>query len=232
MLLVPAGSFTMGAESGAPAEGPAHRVDLPAYYIDRTEVTVEQYRRFVEATGYIPQGGAWDMFAAPLGRAAPAVNLTWNDAAAYAEWAGKRLPSEQEWEKAARGNSRSDYAWGGSWRDSLANWGDFDPGTRTMGGKDRFEKASPAGALLSDRSFCGALDMGGNVMEWTAGWYQAYPGSRASDPYFGRNLRVTRGGSWEDEDPDDLRVTRRRGLRPHQSSPALGFRTVADPGSL
>lgn len=232
MVLVPAGAFTMGADSGAAAEGPAHRVDLPAYYIDRTEVTVEQYRRFVEATGYVPQGGSWDMFGAPLGRAAPAVNLTWNDAAAYAEWAGKRLPSEEEWEKAARGNSRSDYPWGGSWRDSSANWGDFDPRTRTMGAKDRFEKASPAGALSSDRSFCGALDMGGNVMEWTADWYQAYPGSRASDPYFGRNLRVTRGGSWEDSQPGDLRVTRRRGLRPHQTSAAVGFRTVADPGSL
>lgn len=232
MLLVPAGSFTMGESSGNPTEGPAHTVNLGPYYIDRNEVTVGQYRKFVNETRYAPEGGAWDMFAQALGEDAPVVNVTWNDATAYADWAGKRLPSEEEWEKAARGDSRSEYPWGNSWYDSAANWGDFDAASRTTGRRDHYEKAAPAGALSSDQSRYGIMDLGGNVMEWTADWYEAYPGSNASDPYFGHSLRVTRGGSWEDSDQGDLRAARRRGLRPNQSTASVGFRTVADPHAI
>jgi serine/threonine-protein kinase len=229
LVLVPAGPFSMGDNRAHADEAPAHTVEVGPFYVDEHEVTVEQFRRFLEATGYQPEGSAWDMFEQAVGARAPVVNVSWADAQRYADWAGRRLPTEAEWEKAARGSSDRVYPWGNSWDPRAANWGDLDRLSGRLGALDGREGAAAVGSFPWDTSPCGARDLAGNVREWTADWYRAYPGNDSDNPYYGQTLRVVRGGSWEDGQPDDLRGARRRGLRPEQYGPAVGFRTVMSP---
>jgi len=184
MVLVPAGKFTMGSEDGEPDERPAHKVHLDAYLIDQTPVTRGQYARFRDATGHAmprPPDFQFD-------ESHPVVNVSWEDAAAYCAWAGKRLPTEAEREKAARGTDGRRWPWGNKWDAKKTNAEGRRGGTTPVG-------AFPAGA-----SPYGVLDMAGNVWNWCADWYgRDYYKEGANrnprGPTGGRG-RALRGGSW------------------------------------
>lgn len=208
-------------------ERPVHQVTLSPFYLDATEVTNAEFARFVEATGYQTdaekEGSAWifkegfkDWEAVdgadwrhPLGPASsladrmnhPVVNVSWNDAAAFAKWAGKRLPTEAEWEYAARGGRKGEiYPWGNELKPggkSLANfWQGVWPAKNLL--EDKFYYTAPAGSF--EPNGFGLYDMIGNAWEWTADWYAAdyYRHSPAKDPKgpTSGEMRVARGGSW------------------------------------
>jgi formylglycine-generating enzyme required for sulfatase activity len=245
MVHIPAGPFIQGSDR-MPApdktteygmhkpfyldEQPERRVQLEGYFIDRFEVTNQQYRDFVMARNYwVPD--TWkndgylltpevmrlghpdvetlrrlasetfdvdadtdDMDRDALLRAIeerrqgldrlPIAGVSWQDAASYCEWAGKRLPTEQEWEKAARGPDGREFPWGEEWsiRRVSAGGGRLGP--------------TPVGSFEDGKSFYGAYDMAGNVMEWVADWYQPYPGSHYRSDDFGEKFKVVRGGGW------------------------------------
>jgi len=233
MVLIPAGPVTIGQDGDRPKNGPAHEVDLPAYEIDRFEVTNEEFARFVEATGYVTyaeQNSAknWrDAFEAKRpagGERYPVVYVTWDDANAYCEWAGKRLPDEAEWEKAARGEDGRIYPWGNDFPgDAEVNqFGNFkETGLRSTFQVGAFEKgASPFGLY----------DLAGNVSEWTASYYLAYPGAAAdADPFFSEDLRVNRGGGWFGEQGVELTTFNRNAGPPDvTANDDIGFRCVRD----
>ena len=206
MVEIPAGAFSMGQDDGGREDRPAHDVDLPAYEIDKFEVTNADFAVFVEATGYESdaekQGKkSWrDSF--KEGREAhPVVKVTWNDAVAFCEWAGKRLPSEAEWEKAARGTDRLRYPWGNEWDPSKANV--KETGLRST---------AVVGSFGAGASPYGLEDMVGNAWEWTSDWYEAYPGNTAGDRYYGEQCRVTRGGGWFDDEPQATTFNRNCGV--------------------
>lgn len=207
-------------------EYPQHRLVLEAFYIDRYEVTNARFRQFVQATGYrtpaeregwgwVHSGRAWEKskgahWQAPYGPGSatadfaqhPVVQVTWADAKAYCAWAGKRLPTEAEWEKAARGTDGRSYPWGNQLVETRANfcdqrcnlaWKDetMDDGSR---------HTSPVGSYEAGKSPYGAYDMAGNVWEWVADWFEAtYYRSGVTRNLQGPStghLAVIRGGSW------------------------------------
>jgi sulfatase modifying factor 1 len=205
MVHVPAGEFIMGNEAGNPDERPQRRVYLDAFEIDKYEVTNVQYRRFIRATGReAPQSWPgryvqftdskisldWQDGTYPTGQATyPAVMVNKEDAAAYCAWAGKRLPSEAEWEKAARGTDGRVYPWGNTWDTGKANTSETGIG-----------HPQPVGSYPAGASPYGALDMVGNVWEWVADWYGRDYYSQAPErnppgPLVGWGS-VQRGGSW------------------------------------
>lgn len=223
MVLIPAGEFLMGSED-YDDERPRHRVFLDAYYIDRYEVTNGLYRRFLDATA-TAKPPFWNdpSFNAPQ---QPVVGVSWARADAYCGWAGKRLPTEAEWEKAARGPDGRRYPWGDQWDRARANSKDTNLG-RTM----------PVGSYPTGASPYGVHDMAGNVYEWVADWsaldYYGRSPSRnppgpASDD---RQVAVTggrkivRGGSW-DHQAIDLRTAMRGHLPTMSAYSDLGFRCV------
>lgn len=191
MVPVPAGPFILGYNGGdregGPRQwgdcGPEQRMDLPLFYIDRTEVTNAQYARFLQASK-LPPPPQWKTGTFPDGEGNyPVTNVNWWEARAFAIWAGKRLPTEYEWEKAARGTDGRQYPWGNGWE-----------GYRVAFNRDYPEAVGnhPQGAAP-----CGALDMAGNVFEWTDSWYQAYPESTRTYPEYGRQYKVVRGGGYD-----------------------------------
>lgn len=192
MVLVPAGEFVMGSDDREPNERPAHTVTLPGFYIDRHEVTNAQFKKFCEATGRTPPlNPFWappDYFNAFPDR--PVIGVSWDDANAYARWAGKRLPTEEEWEKAA--------SWG---RDATRKrrwpWGDtFEARRANVNGEGPLGVTESAG----DVSAYGVLNMAGNVSEWTDSHYQPYPGNGTADARYGTSNRVMRGGHFDSGD--------------------------------
>jgi len=185
MLYVPAGEFTMGSDRNS-NEQPVHTVYLDAFYIDKTEVTNAQYRKCVEAGGCDTPVKTTYYDNADYAQH-PVVYVSWNDADAYCQWAGKRLPTEAEWEKAARGTDGRTYPWGEGIDCDHAQYGGCGGGTVPVGSK-------PKGA-----SPYGALDMAGNVWEWVADWYDSgyysqSPRRNPPGPDSGGG-RVLRGGS-------------------------------------
>ncbi len=232
MVQVLGGTFRMGSTTGDESEGPVREVSIDTFWIDRTEVTNEQYKKFVDATGrpvpYVAESWAkpynWDRAARtyPDGKGNhPVVLVSWDEAAAYALWAGKRLPTEAEWEYAARGPGSRTYPWGNAWDASRCNWLS----------DALVEGLAPVGSYPSGASWCGALDMAGNVWEWCADWfapdaYSAAARRNPSGPVTGR-YRVLRGGSWGS--PADLCRSSARAFRPpYARSDAAGFRCAAD----
>ncbi len=225
MVLVPAGPFLMGSLDGDADEAPPCVVTLPAFYIDKFEVTHAQYAQFVEATGHLPPID-WPRGLMPSKLARhPVVNVTWADAAAYAKWAGKRLPTEAEWEKAARGTDGRIYPWGNS-----------AAGKKAASGEDAKDRAHPegrtfpVGSFPDDTSPFGVMDMAGNVWEWTADWYDAYPGNETLELEHGKKFKVIRGGGAIDY--YGAAATRRCADRarsvPYGTYDALGFRCVME----
>ena len=225
MLAVTAGTYTIGRDGADPLEQPAHKVDLRPFYIDRTEVTNSAYKKFMDATGHKPPSN-WSGSIFPEGQAdAPVTGVSWQDAADYAAWAGKRLPTEAEWEAAARGSDARIYPWGNSWRTGAANIGQkpekltadqYPAGVKSVGQYP--EGASPVGAV----------DMIGNAWEWVADEIKVYPGNTESTLTLapGVKFRVIRGGAYDGNDKNDAAY--RGYLDGSQPYPKVGFRCVKD----
>jgi formylglycine-generating enzyme required for sulfatase activity len=189
MALIPESDVIIGSEpqnTSFANETPRQTMHLLAFYIDKYEVTNEDYKRFCDATaracpGYFVDGN----YPEGTGRR-PVVMISWIDADAYARWAGKRLPTEREWEAAAAGPGGRTWPWGNVWDPTAAN-------TREGGGNS----AATPGSYPGDISVFGAYDMAGNVSEWTADWYQPYPGNKRKEKEYGESFRVLRGGSFQ-----------------------------------
>ncbi len=241
MVFVPAGAFLMGSESLGDDERPVRTVFLDDFWLDRYEVTNEQFSRFVETTGYeteaeqegwgwISAGAEWEAvdganWRHPAGPDSdldgkadhPVVLISWADANIYCQWANKRLPTEAEWEKAARGPAGAVYAWGESFDATLANTEEGGYGDTLPVGS-----FSPAG----DSPY-GAADMTGNVWEWVADWYdndyyQEAPADNPPGPPTGSD-KVLRGGSWL-FDQLYARSAFRYNVRPDYTYDFTGFR--------
>ncbi|MBI5136351.1 MAG: SUMF1/EgtB/PvdO family nonheme iron enzyme [Nitrospirae bacterium] len=197
MVRIPAGPFTMGTDEedvdGRGAElglmvpwfdtaHPAHPVDLAAYFIDATEVTNGAYGAFVAATGHQPPPH-WQGPAPPQGlETHPVTHVSWHDAESYCNGRGGTLPTEAQWEKAARGTDGRAYPWGSTYTHDAANVARG----HTL----------PVGSVAGGDSPYGVKDLIGNVWEWTADWYQPYPGGTYQDDRFGTTVKVLRGNSW------------------------------------
>ena len=200
MVKIPAGSFQMGSDK-VDTEGkgnefgmakplyqdehPRREINLPTYSIDRYETTNAEYGRYIEATKARPPK-TWPDGRVPAGRERlPVTNVNWYEAEQYCRWAGKRLPTEAEWEKAARGTDGREYPWGNEFDEKKANTG--GAGVNDL---------APVGSFPQGKSPYGVEDMAGNVWEWTADWYQPYPGSTYESKDFGQKFKVLRGSSW------------------------------------
>ncbi|MDH4229770.1 MAG: formylglycine-generating enzyme family protein [Nitrospirota bacterium] len=230
MVWIAPGPFQMGADASNGEVGtevgvdslPRHAVTLPGFWIDRTEVTNVAYREFVTATGReapadprFKEFFAWKDGDYPQGLANhPVVYVTWDDANDFCVWAGKRLPGEAEWEKAARGTDGRNYPWGDDYRAGNCNTQDAN-----------FAWTTPVGTLEGDVSPYGVMDMCGNVAEWVADWYAAYPGSDLQRNSFGEVLKVSRGGSWLMPGQPYGRVSNRTmASKPDKRHRSMGFR--------
>lgn len=285
-VLVPAGEFIMGSDkvdgekkasefgNAKPwylDEHPRHAVRLPAYYIDKYEVSNGEYRQYVDSkkvrppaywlkSGYILslrmnkvkeldlQGLRrvvskilhLDVDSRTMDRkqllaaidkrfqymdSLPVVDVSWYDADAYCHWASKRLPTEEEWEKAARGKSGREFPWGDTWKAGMSNAGDefWDDGV------------APVGSYERDRSPYGVYDLAGNVSEWVQDWYHPYQGTDYQAREYGKQFKVMRGAGWGREGHYAISLFQRGAYRfflSRESSHAdLGFRCARDAGS-
>jgi formylglycine-generating enzyme len=220
LVLVPAGSFVMGDDE----ESPRREVYLDTFYIDRYEVTTARYAKFLEATGSSHPPDEWETLDPNRGGDLPVVGVDWNDAAAYCKWVGRRLPTDSEWEKAARGADERRYPWGNE-----------SPGPD----RANFENTSPlaydgglakVGSHPAGRSPYGAEDLAGNAAEWVADWYSDsfrtgdVRNPKGPDSGEGRVIR----GSARFDPPDRLVVTRRYRGNPDLRREDVGFRCAQD----
>lgn len=223
-VAVPGGPFRMGCNAEvddqcADDEKPGREVDVAAFAIDRLEVTAARYRDCV-ASGRCPElPAAPECTASDPARAGHPVNcLTWDEAGAFCAWAGGRLPTEAEWEKAARGADGRKYPWGNRGLPEAGRVANVCDAScplawRLAGYDDGFAATAPAGSFAAGASPYGALDMGGNVWEWTA------------DVHAGGPARVIRGGSWNNQ-ARNTRASMRSGLRPEARTATVGLRCV------
>ncbi len=224
MVLVPAGEFTMGSLAGDPDEQPVRQVYVGAFFMDTHQVAVSDYARFLEATHH-DSPPEWTLMNKPTNWNRPVANVDWWETAAYCKWAGKRQPTEAEWEKAARGTDGRTYPWGN------------EPPTRfhATSGKEVFSNhgtLTPRGTFEAGKSPYGIYDMAGNVWEWVSDWYdqdyyksgplQNPPGPRKGDS------KVVRGGSWG-SGPKDLRAANREVHVPSFRGFGTGFRCAKNP---
>lgn len=217
MVHVPAGEFWMGSDEGAPEERPLHRSHTAAYYIDQEEVSNADYAAYVAATGADPPI-QWDGPVPPAGQEnLPVMNVTWYEAMEYAIWAGKRLPTEAEWERAARGGDGRRYPWGNSDDGDARNLADDSP-------------AAPTDSYPNGASPYGCLNMAGNAWEWTADWFQPYPGSTLSSPHYGHKYKTMRGGgcAYYYGIENSGRCSQRARVVPYGRYDLLGFRCAMD----
>jgi len=224
MVLVPAGEFTMGSFGGDPDELPVHKVYLSAFFMDKYQVTVMQYARFLEAT-HRDSPPEWTRMNKQTNQSRPVANVDWEDADAYCKWAGKRLATEAEWEKAARGTDGRVYPWGN------------EPPTRfhANSGKEVWNNHSalaPVGTFEEGKSPYGIYDMAGNVWEWVSDWYaadyyQTSPSRNPTGPSIGI-YKVIRGGSWG-SGPSGLRSAERETHAPSFQGYGTGFRCAKTP---
>jgi len=233
MVLIPAGAFIMGSndvdasgksqESGFDEplylnEHPKRKVVVNAFYIDKYEVTSGQFKKYLRKLRKYTDAQI-DMLIERLQLQQdnlPVRNITWFKADEYCRAAGKRLPSEAEWEKAARGTDGREYPWGNEWHAEYLNGG--------QGESD----LTPVGSYEDGKSPYGIYDMAGNVMEWTADWYEAYPGAEYQSSNYGKKHRVARGGSWSTAgrytSAQYFRVAYRFNFPPNQAFNDVGFR--------
>ncbi len=239
MVRIPAGEFWMGCNPEVDDdcdddEKPGRKVWLDEYFIDRTEVTFEQYQRCVDAgtcthhwddgTCFVYTGGKWKKGVLPVsfrGRKQPVVCVDWNQAEAFCRWAGKRLPTEAEWEKAARGVDGRKYPWGN--REASCDYAVMDDGGDGCG-KDR---TWPVCAKERGNSPYGLCDMAGNVWEWVSDWYgkEYYESGATRNPKGSKDgeYRVLRGGCWSNH-PNTLRTSSRLRFNPTNRLYYYGFR--------
>jgi eukaryotic-like serine/threonine-protein kinase len=228
MVLVPAGPFEMGTDRGTePERGdswPIHSVNLDAFYIDKAEVTNSQYKAFCDAVKRpYPQNPSWDPDYFLGSSDHPVIGVSWDDARAYASWAGKRLPTEAEWEKAARGDRSYRWTWGNKKANNVAN---------LDGSDDGYLHTAPAGTFPQSTSPYGAVDMIGNVWEWVEDNYKPYPGGRQDIPEYKQNYHVLRGGGFFNGPASSAIDSAFRGFAPAvvpgDLKFAVGFRCVRD----
>jgi formylglycine-generating enzyme required for sulfatase activity len=235
MIEIPAGSFPMGVppgdRDGGRDEYPRHEVFVDTFFIDQFEVTNGRYLEFVKSTAHrIPQNpknptrnlwqgdGITDSLADR-----PVINVDWYDATAYCQWAGKRLPTEAEWEKAAKGTS-----------DRRFPWGNVEPTGKHLNYNQRWigEKTlMPVGSYEAGKSPYGVYDMAGNVWEWVNDWYDARyyeksPSKNPNGPQEGTK-KVIRGAGWQNETPT-VRIFTRVDSDPTNRDESTGFRCAAD----
>jgi serine/threonine-protein kinase len=228
MVLVPAGLFILGAaQAYRTQDQPAHEVALPDFYIDRTPVTVAEYMRFVATTGHTPPRLIFPGQRPLDFEQHPITCVSWHDARAYTAWAGKRLPSEAEWEKAASWDPaigvKRRYPWGDQWDKRLCNMLDTGIG-----------HTSPVGVFspYGDSPY-GVADMAGNVFEWTSSldWNYPYQLGDGRDDQERYGTRVRRGGAYTSEELF-MRTTTRQLSPPDGMFIADGFRCAADPPAI
>lgn len=216
MVEIPGGSFTMGSDTGGPDSKPAHKVDVSAFHIDTFEVTNSDFKAFVDATGFKTDAEKsgdkpWTAYAEGKENH-PVVKVSWNDASAFCKWAGERLPTEAEWEMAARGTDGRAYPWGSDW----------DP--KKVNGKEAGIRGTTAvGSYPGGASPFGVMDLGGNVWEWTATIADHYPGNTAASKLYGSNVYIIRGGGWFDV-KDQIASYYRNSAVPTTANDDLGFR--------
>jgi formylglycine-generating enzyme required for sulfatase activity len=230
MVWVAAGDFLMGSlDSDADAdedEKPQRTVYLDGFWIDQTEITNAEYQRCVDRGSCTPNWAIKGLFTGP---SAPVVGVRWDQAAAYCAWAGGRLPTEAEWEKAARGIDGQLFPWGDEFDGTRLNYCDSScvADWRDFQGNDGYRYTAPVGSYPAGASPYGVLDMSGNVWEWTATWYdaQAYATSAYRNPTGPEHgvQRVIRGGSWLYRGPS-LRAARRHRDVPTSHYDNIGFR--------
>ncbi len=222
MAVVPAGEFWMGRDGmeALEDERPRHKVWLDRFAMDVHEVTTGRYARFLAATGRTPPW-MWETVKLELHGDRPVIGVTWEDADAYCTWAGKRLPTEAEWEKAARGTDERLYPWGNQFPTAaLANF--------ALGVRFSYSQAlRPVGSYPDGKSPFGLVDLAGNVWEWVRDWYEsAYyersPERNPPGPEQGQ-FKVLRGGSWS-ELPKYLLAYGRFKLPPNTRNSYIGFR--------
>ncbi|MBM4120425.1 MAG: formylglycine-generating enzyme family protein [Nitrospira sp.] len=224
MVQIPEGPFTMGSSEGDPDETPERQVYLKGYYIDKKEVTQADYEQFLKMAKRGKPGFPVfeDDQSKILKPELPAIGVSWQDAEAYCKWAGKRLPTEAEWEKAGRGEGRRRYAWGD----------EFAPGYANVDGKeDGYQYLAPPGALEAGRSPYGVYDMTGNVSEWVADSYDEayYKKAPFRDPPGpeDKDLKVIRGGSWR-ETAHNARLSKRFQAKMWRTDSTIGIRCARD----
>jgi formylglycine-generating enzyme required for sulfatase activity len=237
MIWIPPGPFIMGTneqdtegkgfELGQTKpwfedESPEHTVNLPGFYLDRYEVTVADFANFVRKNRAVPPVSWKNGVPPPDSDRLPVSNVTWDQAEAYCAWAGKRLPTEAEWEKAARGPDGLIFPWGN----------EFDPDRANLLSKG----SEPVGSRPQGASPYKVEDLVGNVWEWTSDWYEPYPGNAYPSDNYGRRYKVIRGKSWTEgyghfskEDSDailrhEARASYRLFFDPAYNFGDLGFR--------
>ena len=222
MVLVPAGEFTMGSDEGDDDEQPIHRVVLDSFYLDTFEVTNGRFAKFVAAIQSEPPWGFADQETPVVQAERPVRWVNWLEATGYCLWAGKRLPTEAEWEKAARGTDGRTYPWGN------------DPPTAAhavFGLKEGDETVSPIGNRTSGSSPYGVHDLAGNLYEWVTDWYDDafYTQNTPSNPRGPSEgtAKVQRGGSYINS-PYRLRAAFRTKGDPTEHDPHVGFRCAQD----
>jgi serine/threonine-protein kinase len=253
MVYVPVGGFKMGSNNNQ--EQPPHDIFLDAFWIDRTEVTNAQFCKFLNANGNLNVDGVYwlepgaghrvivyghidevnGVFISSAGyENYPVIEVSWHGADAYCKWVGGRLPTEAEWEYAARGPASNIYPWGNEFIGSFVNYRDssfnFDNNGKDTSFNDGFAKWSPVGSYPNGASWCGALDMAGNIHEWIGDWwspnyYDLSPTKNPNGPDTGA-LKIGRGGSWYDQSWQ-VRSSYRKVLRPTSALMHwIGFRCV------
>ena len=260
MVYIPAGSFEMGSNETTD-EQPIHDVYLDAYWIDQTEVTNAMFSEFTAATGYqtdadlsgksrvyiygegwqLVEGASWQFPRGPSSNISglgdrPVAHISWNDALAYCVWAGRQLPTEAQWEKAARGKDGRIYPWGNQeLAGNLLNFADkrLDTDWVDVDVDDGYTASAPVGSYPDGASPYGVLDMAGNVWEWVVDYYAAdyYNNSPESNPQGPTSgfLHVIRGGSWSSDFGGlGLRSTKRGYGNPDDTWQSYGFRCAQD----
>jgi sulfatase modifying factor 1 len=223
MVWVPEGEFVMGNDDGLQREKPLRTVYLDGYWIYKYPVTLEQYAAYCRESGLsLPPKPEWGWR-----HDHPVVNVSWHDATAYAAWAGVALPTEAQWEKAARGTDGREYPWGETW----------DP-ARCQCSRDKYGDAKSTAPVTEYRdgvSPFGAMDMAGNVWEWCDDWYaenyyyKAAPSRNPAGPAAGE-YRVLRGGGWYNYDGGYFRCAYRDGDGPDVVNGGIGFRCASRAG--
>lgn len=240
MVYIPAGEFIMGSDdldaSGKSEEfgfnepwflpeHPKHTVTLEAYFIDKYEVTSGQFKRWLVSLGRFSSSELEALYQRLhiQDDNLPIRSITWGKAQEYCYAIGRRLPTEAEWEKAARGTDGLEYPWGNEWHADYVNAGQNE------------QDLMPGGHYEKGKSPYGVYDMAGNVMEWTSDWYEPYPNAKYVSPHYGRKHKVARGGSWGGIGhyviPHYFRTAYRFNFSPDGAYNDVGFRCAKDVSS-
>jgi formylglycine-generating enzyme required for sulfatase activity len=228
LVAIPGGTFQMGRSDGLPAEIPPHTVTVNAFYMDRTEVTNEEYAQFVKETGHAAPSHFVNGKPVVGQEKWPVVNVSLKDAQDFADWRSKRdkvtyrLPTEEEWEYAARnGDQNNLYPWGSSWEANRAVTKEAGPAS-----------LKPVGSMPDGKNKWGVVDLIGNAWEWTSSKASYYQGSRLQLPAEHKDWNVIRGGSMLSESKGDkpISATYRDWIKPTETNQLLSFRLIR-PGS-